>query len=243
MMEINRTNDQHSKSNNNNNNNNNNSHNTHRITEQRTISAKQTRCDKLPLPQKQQHTYIHTYRHAQAHDTSWETDRYPVNRPDPVRIGREALARSGPDESCTPALLPDRIRLGQNVTQSARTKSDRIRWAKTLTQSARTKSDPGLVLHDIIRDVCGRTEPSLKVGKLVAGRLRPARNRARWFLHTGLLPDQTLLAKPWPGHPDRTRVGFAQYDPYLLWKNGTETDAGSRIRQIRSGPILAARWP
>ena len=80
-------------------------------------------------------------------------------------------------------------------------------------------------------------------GKLVAGWLRPARNRARRFLHTGLLPDQMRLAKPWPGHPDRIRVGFVQYDPCLLWKNGTESDAGSRIQHIRSGPILAARWP
>ena len=33
-------------------------------------------------------------------------------------------------------------------------------------------------------------------GKMVAGRLRPARNRARRFLHTDLLPDQIHLAKP-----------------------------------------------
>ena len=45
------------------------------------------------------------------------------------------------------------------------------------------------------------------------------------------------------GQPDRIRVGSVQYDPCLLWKNGAETDAGSRIRHILSGPILAARWP
>ena len=33
-------------------------------------------------------------------------------------------------------------------------------------------------------------------GKLVAGWLRPARNRAGRFLHTDLLPDQMRLAKP-----------------------------------------------
>ena len=37
----------------------------------------------------------------------------PVNRPDPVRICWEALARSGPDDFCTLVLLPDRIRLAQ----------------------------------------------------------------------------------------------------------------------------------
>jgi len=57
------------------------------------------------------------------------------------------------------------------------------------------------------------------------------------------LPDQRSLGKPWPGHPHQIRVGFAQYDPRLLWKNGTETDAGSRVRHIPSGPSLAARWP
>ena len=31
----------------------------------------------------------------------------------PGRIGWEALARSGPDVSCTPGLLPDRIRLAK----------------------------------------------------------------------------------------------------------------------------------
>ena len=40
---------------------------------------------------------------------------YPVNMPDPIRIGPEALARSGPNTSCLvlPGLLPDRIRLAQ----------------------------------------------------------------------------------------------------------------------------------
>ena len=41
-----------------------------------------------------------------------------------------------------------------------------------------------------------------------------------------------LSAKTGTGHPDRIRVGFAQYGPGLLWKNGTELDAGSRIRPI-----------
>ena len=116
-------------------------------------------------------------------------------------------------------------------------------FGQNLTQSARTKSDPGWILHSIIRVVCGSKDPSPKSRKLVAGRLRPARNRARWFLHTNRFPDQMRLAKPWPGHLDQIRVVFARYDPCLLWKNGAETDAGSRIRQILSGQIPAARWP
>ena len=113
---------------------------------------------------------------------------------------------------------------------------------QNLTQSARTKSDPGCFCT-ILSGTSWKNGTESESGKLVAGRLSPARNRARWFLHTSLLPDQVRLAKPWPGHPDRTRVGFAQYDPCLLWKNGAEVDAGSRIRHILSRQILAARWP
>ena len=83
----------------------------------------------------------------------------------------------------------------------------------------------------------------LESGELVAGRLCPARNWVRWFLHTGLISDQMRLAKPWLGHPDRIPVSFVQYDPCLLWKKRAETDAGSRIRHILSGPIMGARWP
>ena len=139
----------------------------------------------------------------------------------PAQIAWDALARSGPDGSCTLACF----RTG-------------FVWPKPDTTS-QNSIGPGLVLHNIIRDVCGRTEPNLKVAKLVAGRLRPARNRARWFLHTTELASRPdVLDKPWPGHPDRIQVGFVQYDPCLLWKNGTETDAENRIRHIRSGPMF-----
>ena len=184
-------------------------------------------------------------------DTGWDAlpsseGKHAGSDSHPVRIGWEALARSGPDDSCTPACFrtgsvwpkPDTV--NQNLTQSAKTwhnqpKPDTV--SQNLTQSAKTwHNQPELnrirsVLHNVIRDVCG---------KLEAGRLRPARNWARWFLDTSLLPDQMRLAKPWPG---RIRAGFAQYDPCLLRKNGAETDAGSWIRHILSGPIVAARWP
>ena len=63
----------------------------------------------------------------------------------PVQIGWEALTRSGPEDSCTPD-LPDRIRLAK-------------------TWHNQPELNPiGLVLHNVIRNVCGRTEPSLKVG-------------------------------------------------------------------------------
>ena len=46
------------------------------------------------------------------------------------------------------------------------------------------------------------------------------------------------LAKTWPGHPDQIWASFAQYDPGLLWKKGTELDMGSQIRHMQSSPIL-----
>ena len=62
--------------------------------------------------------------------------------------------------------------------------------------------------------------------KLVAGWLHSPRNRAWWFLHTGLLLDQMHLAKTWPGHPDQVWVSFAQYGPGLLWKYWNQIRCG-----------------
>ena len=42
----------------------------------------------------------------------------------PIRIGSEGLTRSEPDDSCTPSLASGLDPFGQNLTQSARTKSD-----------------------------------------------------------------------------------------------------------------------
>ena len=138
----------------------------------------------------------------------------PVNMPGPVRI-RSGLARSRPDDSCA---RPDLF--GQN-------------W--TVTQSARTKSDPAcFAQHDLGCQWKNTTKS--KNGKLDAGLLRSAQNWAQWFL-------MMRWAKTWPSHPDQIWVSFTQYGPGLLWKNGTESDAGSRIHYIHSCLILAARWP
>ena len=114
---------------------------------------------------------------------------------------------------------------------------------RTMRSMTRTKSDPGwFCTIDTGRLRKNATES--KSGKLAAGRLRSARNRVQWFLHNGLLPIQVMrLAKALTGGPDQIKVNFSQYDPGFHWKNGTEWDAGSRVRHIRSGQILAARWP
>ena len=64
----------------------------------------------------------------------------------PVWIGWKALASSGPDDSCT----LDCIRTGSV-------------WPKPGTIS-QNQIGSGLVLYNIIRDVCGRTQLSLKAG-------------------------------------------------------------------------------
>ena len=55
--------------------------------------------------------------------------------------------------------------------------------------------------------------------------------------HRLAFPEQMCLAKPSPGHPDRIRVGFAQYDLCLLWKNGPETDARWPLMAIKGFPV------
>ena len=64
----------------------------------------------------------------------------------PIRISLEALARSGPDDSCTPACF---------WTRSVRPKPDTVSQHQT---------GASLVLHSMIQAVCGRMQPSLKAG-------------------------------------------------------------------------------
>ena len=111
---------------------------------------------------------------------------------------------------------------------------------QNMTQSARTKSDPGWFCTILSGT---SVEERNRVWKWETGSGPVASSRTRRFLHTNLLPGQMRFAKPWPGHPDRIQVGFAQYNPCLFGKNGAEMDAGSRIQHIQTGPILAARWP
>ena len=109
---------------------------------------------------------------------------FPLNMPDPIRIRSGSAGKQWPEA--------DRMFVAHRLA------SGPDPFGQNLTQSARAKSDPGwfCTIIFIIRDVCGRTEPQSESGKLVAGRLHPARNRARCFLHTGLLPDRICLAKP-----------------------------------------------
>ena len=72
--------------------------------------------------------------------------RYAVSMLDPIRIGSKALARGGQNESCMPACLWIRSTWPQPDTVSQNQIGSR------------------LVLYNIIQDICGRTEPSLKVG-------------------------------------------------------------------------------
>ena len=83
--------------------------------------------------------------------TTFATRRtFPVNMPDPIRIRSGSAWQHWPEAGRM--ILAHRLASGPDPL------------GQTLTQSARTKSDPGWFCTIIIRDVCGRTEPSLKVG-------------------------------------------------------------------------------
>ena len=110
---------------------------------------------------------------------------------------------------------------GQNLTQSARTKSDQGWFCTVLSRTSVKERNRIWKLETGSGPVASRQKP---------GQMIPADQ---------LASRQMRLAKPWWGHPDRIWVGFAQYDPCLLWKNGAEMDAGSWIWHILSRWILA----
>ena len=144
-----------------------------------------------------------------------------------VRIGWEVLARSRPDDFCTPACF-----------------QTRSMWPKPDSQPELNWISAGFAQY--YPGCLWKNGTAFESWKLVAGQLHPARNWARWFLHTSLLPDQMHLAKPRPGHPDGTWVSFAQCDLCLLWKNGAETKQMWEVWSgiiILSSPNLAAPWP
>ena len=95
--------------------------------------------------------------------------------PDPIRIRSRSAGKHWPAAGRMIfahwlASGPDPF--GQNLTQSARTDFAQFDPARLWKNASESEN-----------------------AKLVAGWLRSARNRARWFLHTGLLPDQMHLAK------------------------------------------------
>ena len=85
------------------------------------------------------------YRSRTERSFAWLPSKHAGSDSHLIRIGSEALAKSGPDDCCTPACFrigsvsatPDTV--GQNQMGSS------------------------LALHNMIRAVCGRTQPSLKV--------------------------------------------------------------------------------
>ena len=100
----------------------------------------------------------------------------------------------------------------------------------TLVTVSQNRIRSGLVLHNLMRAICGR-----RVWKWESNSVLPGVGPV--ILASQLASRQICLAKTWPGHPDWIRVGFAQYGPGL-WENGTELDTGSWI-QPNSGCMLA----
>ena len=87
-----------------------------------------------------------------------------LNMPDPIRIRYGSAQKHWPEAGRM--ILAHWLASGPDP------------FGPNLTQSARTKSDPGWFCTILFGTSAEGTEPNLKVGKLVAGRLRPARNRA-----------------------------------------------------------------
>ena len=65
----------------------------------------------------------------------------PVNMTDPIRIRSGSAGKHGPEAGRV--VLAHRLASGPDP------------FGQNLAQSARTKSDPGYVLHSMIRAVCG----------------------------------------------------------------------------------------
>ena len=160
----------------------------------------------------------------------------------PIRIGSETLARTGPDDSCTPACFwagpvwpkpnsqpePNRIRAGfaqydpgrlwQNATESERGKLVAGRLWKNATES--------------------------ESGKLVAGRLNSGRTGhddfgTRACFRTGSV---------WPNHDQASRSDPGRFCTNMIRAvfGITETNRMRKVGSdiiMRSGPILAAHWP
>ena len=109
-------------------------------------------------------------------------------------------------------------------------------------------------MHDVIRDVCGRAEPTLKVGNwwravCVRPKTGPDDSGTPACFQTRCVwpnpkPVYFETDELWPNPDQATQIGSGSVLHNMIHaffeKNGTKTDAGSRIwHYIRSGPILA----
>ena len=133
--------------------------------------------------------------------------------PDPIRIRSGSAGKQWPEAVgwfLHTGLLPDRIRLNKTWHNQPELNRTRAGFAQYY---------PGRLWKNGIES---------ESGKLVADRLRLARNRARWFPYS-LLPDQMRLANTLtrPSRSDPGRFCTMWSVPSL--ENGAETDAGSRI--------------
>ena len=135
--------------------------------------------------------------------------------PDPIRIpsgsARKPWARSVPDDSCTPSCFR---------TGSVWPKPNTVSWNQIRS---------GLVLHNTIRDICGRTQLSLKVGRLRAGCVLPEAG-PMILVHQLVSRARSV----WPKPDQATQIGSG---PVL--HNLTQTIFGrtepNGIQEVRSG--------
>ena len=85
-------------------------------------------------------------------------------------------------------------------------------FGHNLTWPSGTKSDPGRC-----RTIWSGPHWMQETG---SGPVPFCQNRAQWFLHTGLLPEQILLATTWRGHPESNPAKLAQIRFGSEWLSG-----------------------
>ena len=145
------------------------------------------RCDSAKITRTPSFTFRHLSPRRKNVVNQYLPSKHAGSDPHPIRIGSEALARSGPDDSWTPACF---------WTGSV--------WPN-LTQSARIKSDPGRFCT-----ICGRTQQSLK-WEIGSGPVVLYQKLGQ------MIPAHRLVSRPDAfGHPDRIWVVFEQYGSCLL---------------------------
>ena len=132
---------------------------------------------------------------------------------DLIQIGSEALARSGLDVSCTPACF----RTGSIWPKPDPVPQNQIR--------------SGPILRNMIWAVCGRTQPSLKVG----GVMILSRQ-----LTSG--PDAFGQNLTKPSRLDPSQLCTIWSRPSLEKQSRIMREVGSGI-YIQSGTIVVACWP
>ena len=134
-----------------------------------------------------------------------------------IPIGSEVFTRSRLNDSCTPPCFYDWIHLAKS-------------WQPEPKQvlAGIAQSDPGHLWKNATESESGELISNSR-------QLHSARTGPNGSCTLACSWTRCVWKKTWPSHPDRIQASFAQYDPSLLWKNGTKSVAGSQMHIGRNG--------